>query len=64
VSAGNVYALPVFNAQAERLMAEVRGYLALAHEQEVRGNIEFADACGAVAANKLAAAIRVQERAL
>ncbi len=48
---------------AERLMRQVRSCLALAHELEVSGDIEFADAAGAVAANKLALAIRQAEKA-
>lgn len=51
---------PVYNSTAEFLMRQVREYLAFAHQQEVAGNIELADAAGAVAANKLARAIRVQ----
>ncbi len=48
---------------AERLMRQVRACLAFAHELEVSGDIEFADAAGAVAANKLAIVDRINRRA-
>lgn len=44
---------------AERLMGEVRRYLGIAYEYERSGEIEVADACGAIAGNKLAQSIRV-----
>jgi hypothetical protein len=40
---------------------EARKALESAHQAEVAGQIELADACGAVAANKLAAAIRTSQ---
>lgn len=46
------------DSSAERLMGEVRGYLAFAHECERGHQIELADAAGAVAANKLARVVR------
>lgn len=49
--------------QSERLLREVRRLLGRAHQLEVAGDIEYADAHGAVAANKLAQAISVSERA-
>lgn len=47
---------------SERFLGEVRKYLALASEFERSGQIELADAAGAVASNKLAAALRIAER--
>lgn len=46
------------DSSAERLMGEVRRYLALAAECEGARQIELADACGAIAANKLARVCR------
>ncbi len=45
-------------SDAERLLEEVRVFLAMAHQYEAGREIEMADACGAMAANKLARAIR------
>ena len=50
------------NQQAERAMAQCRKYLRYAHEFERAGEIELADAAGAIAANKVAASIRINER--
>lgn len=44
----------------ERLMGEVRRYLAIAHEYERGRQIELADAAGAIAANKLARVVGAQ----
>jgi hypothetical protein len=49
--------------QAERALQDMRDFLAMAHQCEVTGDAEQADACGAIAANKLAAAIRIDDRA-
>ncbi len=51
------------NERAEELMREVRVKLGQAHMCERRGEIELADAYGAVAANKIAQALRIDERA-
>lgn len=48
----------VKESDAERLLGEVRVFLAMAHQYEAGREIEMADACGAMAANKLARAIR------
>ncbi len=47
---------------SERFMCECRKYLRIADEYERQGLIELADAAGAIAANKVAAALRVGER--
>ena len=44
---------------AEKLMRDVRIYLGMAHEYECGRKLELADACGAIAANKLARSIRL-----
>ena len=44
---------------AEFKMAECRRFLAKANEYERSGEIELADAAGAIAGNKLAQAIRL-----
>ena len=49
-------------SQSEGFMREARKALTAAHEAEVSGQIELADACGAIAANKVAAAVRLDER--
>ncbi len=54
---------PLISAQSERLMREVRALLSFARDCELSGAIETADAFGARAANKLAAAIRLQQLA-
>jgi len=43
----------------EELMREVRALLATAHQHEVAGEIEDAEAAGAKAGNKLARALRM-----
>lgn len=48
----------VKESDAERLLADARRLLAMAQEYEIGREIEMADACGAMAANKLARAIR------
>jgi hypothetical protein len=50
------------NNDAESFLRDMRAKLEFAHQMEVAGAIELADAAGAVAANKLAAAIRVDLR--
>ncbi len=50
-------------ARAEELMRECRVKLGQAEMCERSGEIELADAYGAVAANKIAQAIRIDERA-
>lgn len=47
------------SARAEERLREMRRYLAHANEFERVGKIELADAAGAIAANKLAQAIRI-----
>lgn len=49
--------------QIEAALREMRGLLAKAHQLEVAGDVEYADACGAVAANKLARANRWADQA-
>jgi len=48
---------------SETLLRHMRDYLGQARDFEATGEVELADAAGAVAANKLARAIRVDERA-
>lgn len=43
-------------------MAEMRKFLGYAREYEARRQFELADAAGAIAANKTAAAIRIAEK--
>ena len=52
----------VKESDAERLLADARRLLAMAHQYEIGREIEMADACGAMAANKLARAIRASEQ--
>ena len=47
---------------SERFMAEARKYLALAQTFFQAGELELADAASAIAANKVAAAVRIAER--
>lgn len=46
-------------SRAEYFARECRKALAFAHELEVSGDIEYADACGQVGRNKLEQAYRI-----
>jgi hypothetical protein len=50
------------NAAIESLLRDMRAKLRYADHCERVGLVELADACGAVAANKLAQAIRIADR--